>query len=135
LRCADQIFHETVTRLNTELFVANGKLTLRAALEEVEKKYVTEPLEPKKGQSMRDCMWTWLLTSSARVKGAFRIENKKEILKWVEVTKSMHKHGSEPLHYLPSHSLAFNKQGLSEDQITFANVTFDLLSLKMSTSP
>jgi hypothetical protein len=64
-----------VSRLNTELFFANGKLTLRAALGEVEKKYVMEPLEPKKGQSMRDCEWTWLLTRSIRVKGAFRIEN------------------------------------------------------------
>jgi hypothetical protein len=93
LRRADQIFLETVARLNTELFVANGKLTLRAALEDVEKKYVAEPLEPKKGQSMRDCVWTWLLTHSARVKGAFRIENEKDVLKWVEVAKSMYKHG------------------------------------------
>jgi hypothetical protein len=128
---------ETVTLLNSELFVARGKLTLRAAIEEVEKTFVTESLLVKKGQSMRDCVWTWLLTNSSGVKSAFKIEgqNNDDVLRWVEVAKSMYRHGSEPLHYLPSHGLVFNTQGLSEDQVTFTDLIFKLLRLKVARSP
>jgi hypothetical protein len=131
---------ETITELNTELFVAQGKLTLRAAVEEVETLYVSpECPAPTKRQSMRDCMWTWMLTRQPKVRRAFDIEDDKDVPKWVGVAKSLYrKHGSEPLHYcyyIDMKRLVFNTQKLSEDQIAFASRMFRLLDLNAVTSP
>jgi hypothetical protein len=126
----------TIKKLNTDLFVAQGKLTLRSALEQVEKYLETLEEIPRAGknQSKRECLWTWILRNNRYVKDAFEINSEEDVRRWTAVAVNLYRSGCLPLHTLPS-ILTFDKQGLSDDEITFANRVFNLLNRTVIRSP
>ena len=75
-----------------------------------------------------------MLEQDARVRDLFGATTPGDVARWVEVAVRLYAHGSEPLHTLPTENLAFNTQGLSEDEKTCAKHVFGLLNLDVSTN-
>jgi hypothetical protein len=122
--------NDIIKELNTDLFIAQGKLTLRSLLEEVETHFAESENIPRADKNQTQRTWTWMLTNDRYVKDAFEIKGEEDVRRWAAVAVSLlSDHGSRPLYtYLP-HTLAFYKWGHSDDEVTFANRAFNLLNL------
>jgi hypothetical protein len=117
--------------VNTKLFIAQGKLTLGNVLEEAEKQFVDVMEIPpaNNNQTKCECVWTWIFTNNLAVKGAFEIKDEEDVRRWAAVAVSLSKHGSRPLYVRALNSLELHVEGLSDNEVTFANHILKILEL------